>query len=86
MEETKDKNSTDKTKASEVIEEVFKTCDESKYVCVEESVDKRFSNKMKASEVLEEVFVKCDNCGENLKLNNVLETILIKTSEFTKKS
>ena len=34
MEETEDKKSFDK-KASEVIEEVFEKCDESKYVSVE---------------------------------------------------
>ena len=59
VEETEDKKSTDKTKASEVIEEVFEKCDESKNVSVEETVDKKFSGKMKASEVLDEVLVKC---------------------------
>ena len=67
VEEAEDKKSTDKTKASEVIQEVFEKCDESKIIFVEETVDKKFSDNMKASEVLEKVLVKCDNCGENFK-------------------
>ena len=54
VEEAKDKKSTDKTKASEVIKEVLEKCEESKNVSVEETVDNKFFfDKMKASEVLE---------------------------------
>ena len=35
MEEAEDKKCTDKTKAAEVIEEVFEKCDESKNISVE---------------------------------------------------
>ena len=42
VEEAEDKKSTDKTKASEVIEEVFEKCDESKNISVKETVDKSF--------------------------------------------
>ena len=73
LEEAEDKKCTDKTIASEVIEEVFEKCDESKNNYVEETVDKKFSDIMKASEVLEEVFVKCDNCGKNFKTTQRLK-------------
>ena len=73
MEEAQDKKSTDKTKASEVIEKVFEKCDKSRNISVVETVDKKFSDKMKASEFLEEVFVKCDNCGENFKTTQDLK-------------
>ena len=71
VEETKDKKSTDKTIASEVIEKVFDKCDESKNVSVEETVDEKFLDEMKASEVLEEVFLKCENSGKKSKLHKV---------------
>ena len=58
MEEAEDKKSTDKTKASEVVEKSILKCEESKIVSVEETVDKKFSDEMKASEVIEEVFSK----------------------------
>ena len=73
VEEAEDKKYIDKTKSSEVIEEVFEKCDESKNISVEETVDKKFSDIMKASEILEEVFVKCDNCGENFKTTQGLK-------------
>ena len=73
VEEAEDKKSTDKTKAPEVIEEVFEKCDESKNISVNKTVDKKFSDNMKVSEVLEEIFVKCDNCGENFKTTQGLK-------------
>ena len=73
VEEAEDKKSTDKTIASEVIEEVFEKCDEPKNNSVEETVDEKFSDNMKASEVLEEVFVKCDNCGKKLQNYTMFE-------------
>ena len=72
VEEAEDKNYIDKTKSSEVIEEVFEKSDESKNISVEETVDKKFSD-MKASEILEEVFLKCDNCGKNFKTTQGLK-------------
>ena len=53
MEESEDKKSTNKTKASKVIEEVFKKSKKSKNLSVEETVDKKFSDEMKASVVIE---------------------------------
>ena len=75
LEETEDKKFTDKTKVSEVIEEVFEKQDKPKNVFVEETVDKKFFffYKTKASEFLEEVFVKCDNCGEIFKTTQCLK-------------
>ena len=62
-----EKKSTDNTKASKVIKEVFEKSDESKNLSVEDTVDKKSYDKMKASEILEEGFIKCVNCGENFK-------------------
>ena len=73
VEETEEKKFTDKTKVSEVIEEVFEKYDKAKNVFVEETVDKKFSDKIKASEFLEEVFVKYDNCGKNFKTTQCLK-------------
>ena len=42
VKEAEDKKSTDKIKASEVIEEVFEKCVESKNISVEETVDNFF--------------------------------------------
>ena len=47
VEEAQDKKSTDKTKASEVIEQVFEKCDKSRNISVVETVDKKFSAKWK---------------------------------------
>ena len=59
VEEAEDKKSTDKIKASEVIEEQMEKCDESKNTYVEETLDNKFSDNMKDPEALEEVFVRC---------------------------
>ena len=48
VEASEDKKSTDKTKASKVIEEVFDNVDKSKNLFVEETVNKKFSYEIKA--------------------------------------
>ena len=73
VEKIEDKKFTDKTKASEVIKEVFEKWDEPNNVSIEETVDIKFSDKMKASEVIEEVFVKSDNYGKNFKTKQDLK-------------
>ena len=73
VEESEDKKSTDKTKASKVTEEVFEKSNESMNISVEETVHKKFSDKIKASEILEEILIKCVNCGENFKTTQGLK-------------